>query len=67
MMNDETQFLSSDVLDDEIDEDPAQDAFTSALTDHELRRRVKRLVERWRLRGTSVAKAYAYELENMTR
>jgi len=57
--------LTTDTLDDEIDEDPAQDApaLGAGLADRETRRRAKKLIERWRGRGTSVARAYAYELE----
>lgn len=64
IVNDE--LYSSDATDDEIDEDPAQDAgepLANPLTEREARRRIKKLVERWRGRGTPVARAYAYELE----
>ncbi len=52
-------------LDDEIDEDPSQDVIemVTALGERELRRRVKKLIERWRNRGSIRDLAYAYELE----
>lgn len=65
MINDD--LLSWDSLEGEIDEDPPDEIQTlnAQVSGIETRRQMKKLIERWRARGTPVAKAYAYELEQL--
>jgi hypothetical protein len=67
-MNVDEKLYSCDASDDEVDEDPPQDDAPTLgvqISGQETRRRIKKLIERWRARGTTVSRAYAYELERL--
>ncbi len=61
------ELYDCDASDGEIDEDPPDEIQTlsAQVSGIETRRQVKKLIERWRSRGTPIAKAYAYELEQL--